>query len=63
MCDMPVRDRTKLVSVIGLAGVGIAFLVFCLRIIARLPCCGGQIGWDDTTMALTMVRLAELGRL
>lgn len=57
MCDMPVRDRTILVSGIGLAGVGIAFVVFCLRLIARLPCCGGQFGWDDWTMVLTMVRL------
>lgn len=55
MCDMPVRDRTHIVSICGLAGLGLAFLAFALRIIARLPCCGGQLGWDDWTMGLTMV--------
>jgi hypothetical protein len=54
-CGAPIRDRTKAVSIAGLAGGALALLAFCLRIIARLPCCGGTIGMDDWTMALTMV--------
>ncbi|CEN59242.1 hypothetical protein ASPCAL01694 [Aspergillus calidoustus] len=54
-CGAPIRDRTKAVSIAGLAGGALALLAFCLRIIARLPCCGGTIGMDDWTMALTML--------
>ncbi|KAL4911776.1 hypothetical protein BDW62DRAFT_215530 [Aspergillus aurantiobrunneus] len=53
-CGQPVRDRTHLVSITGLAGGAIALLVFVLRIVGRLPCCGGQIGLDDWTMGVTM---------
>ncbi|KAJ0415818.1 GMC oxidoreductase [Aspergillus carlsbadensis] len=54
-CGAPIRDRTKAVSITGLAGGALALLAFVLRIIARLPCCGGKIGMDDWTMALTML--------
>ncbi|KAL2842799.1 hypothetical protein BJX68DRAFT_278171 [Aspergillus pseudodeflectus] len=59
-CGALIRDRTKAVSIAGLAGGALALLAFCLRIIARLPCCGGTIGMDDWTMALTML-VAEDG--
>jgi hypothetical protein len=59
-CGAPIRDRTKAVSIAGLAGGALALLAFFLRIIARLPCCGGTIGWDDWTMALTMVCYLDL---
>ncbi|KAL2817614.1 hypothetical protein BJX63DRAFT_419555 [Aspergillus granulosus] len=59
-CGAPIRDRTKAVSITGLTGGALALLAFFLRIIARLPCCGGQIGWDDWTMALTMVCFLDL---
>lgn len=55
-CHAPVRDRTKTVSYAGVAGGIIALIAFILRMIARLRCCGGTFGWDDWTMALTMVR-------
>jgi hypothetical protein len=54
-CDAPIRDRTKVVSYAGVAGGIIALVAFILRMIARLRCCGGTFGWDDWTMALTMV--------
>ncbi|KAL2846401.1 hypothetical protein BJY01DRAFT_234642 [Aspergillus pseudoustus] len=62
-CGAPVRDRTKVVSIAGLAGCALAVFFFGLRIIARLPCCGGQIGWDDWTMGLTMLCVIPLSIL
>ncbi|KAL4810250.1 hypothetical protein BDV18DRAFT_166678 [Aspergillus unguis] len=53
-CGQPVRDRRKAVSITGLAGGAIAVVVYMLRMFARLPCCGGQLGWDDYTMTLTV---------
>lgn len=55
-CHAPVRDRTRVVSVSGMAGLAVAALAFILRIVARFRCCGGQFGWDDGTMVFTMVR-------
>lgn len=54
-CGAPVRDRTDIVFYAGVIGGVIAFIVFFLRMIARLRCCGGMFGWDDFTMMLTMV--------
>ncbi|KAL1999071.1 hypothetical protein VTN02DRAFT_5106 [Thermoascus thermophilus] len=56
-CGAPVRNRTKAVSVTGVVGGVVAFIVFCLRMISRLPCFGGQFGMDDWTMILTMTLL------
>lgn len=55
-CHSPVRDRTRVVSVSGMAGLAVAALAFFLRMAARFRCCGGQFGWDDGTMVFTMVR-------
>lgn len=54
-CHAPVRDRTAVVSVVGMAGMAVAILAFILRICARFRCCGGHFGWDDGTMVFTMV--------
>lgn len=55
-CGAPIRDRTKLVSYVGVAGGILAFIAYALRMIARLRCCGGVFGMDDLTMTITMVR-------
>ncbi|KAL2870903.1 uncharacterized protein BJX67DRAFT_389799 [Aspergillus lucknowensis] len=62
-CGAPVRDRTHLVSIIGLAGGALALIAFVMRIIAHLPCCGGKLGMDDLTMALTMGCVLPLSAL
>lgn len=62
-CDAPIRDRTKTVSYAGVVGGIVALVAFVLRMIARLRCCGGTFGWDDWTMALTMVRHKPTGVL
>lgn len=45
-----------MVSIAGVAGGALALFAFVLRMIARLPCCGGQFGMDDLAMIVTMVR-------
>ncbi|KAL4861092.1 hypothetical protein BDV12DRAFT_208365 [Aspergillus spectabilis] len=62
-CGAPVRDHTKMVSIAGLVGGALAVLAFALRMVARLPCCGGQLGMDDLTMALTMCCVIPLSGL
>ncbi|CAG8052529.1 unnamed protein product [Penicillium olsonii] len=63
LCEAPIRDRTKVVSVAGLAGGIIALVAFILRMVARLRCCGGVFGMDDLTMMLTMCLLIPLSAL
>ncbi|GAB1212505.1 hypothetical protein ATERTT37_001644 [Aspergillus terreus] len=54
-CHAPIRDRTKAVSITGVAGGAIALLAYILRMIARLPCMGGKLGLDDWTMTATIL--------
>ncbi|KAG2415252.1 hypothetical protein HFD88_006443 [Aspergillus terreus] len=54
-CHAPIRDRTKAVSITGVAGGAIALLAYILRMIARLPCMGGKLGLDDWTMTGTII--------
>jgi len=60
-CGSPVRDNTKAVSVIGMVGGVLAMIAVTLRLISRLPNFGGgQFGFDDWFMILTMVCRAAL---
>ncbi|EEH33714.2 hypothetical protein PAAG_04763 [Paracoccidioides lutzii Pb01] len=55
-CGRPIRDRTKLISITGVTGGGLALLAFALRMMARLPFFnGGQFGMDDVMIVLAMV--------
>lgn len=55
-CGRPIRNRTKLISVTGVVGGGLAFLAFTLRMIARLPLFkGGPFGMDDAMIVIAMV--------
>jgi len=56
-CGAPIRDRTHVVSYVGIAGGVIAVIAFILRVIARLTTGGGVWGLDDWTMLLTVVCL------
>ncbi|KAK9545726.1 hypothetical protein V6Z77_009280 [Aspergillus fumigatus] len=60
---MPVRDRTRVVSIAGVAGGALALFAFVLRMMARLPCCGGQFGMDDLAMIVTMSLVIPLSAL
>ncbi|RHZ61788.1 putative integral membrane protein [Aspergillus thermomutatus] len=62
-CGQPIRDRTRVVSIAGVAGGVLAVIAFALRMIARLPCCGGQFGMDDLAMILTMSLVIPLSAL
>ncbi|KAH2907221.1 hypothetical protein LV164_008177 [Aspergillus fumigatus] len=62
-CEMPVRDRTRVVSIAGVAGGALALFAFVFRMIARLPCCGGQFGMDDLAMIVTMSLVIPLSAL
>ncbi|KAF7597426.1 hypothetical protein BBP40_003673 [Aspergillus hancockii] len=62
-CGQPVRDRTKAVSISGVVGGILAVVAFILRIMARMKCCGGELGLDDWTMALTMTLVIPLSAL
>ncbi|KAL4789540.1 hypothetical protein BDV19DRAFT_396942 [Aspergillus venezuelensis] len=62
-CGAPIRDRAKLVSVTGVVGGVLALLVFIMRICARLPYFGGQLGADDWTMGLAMCCIIPLSAL
>ncbi|PGH35242.1 hypothetical protein GX50_01938 [[Emmonsia] crescens] len=55
-CGRPIRNRTKLISVTGVVGGGLAFLAFTLRMIARLPLFkGGPFGMDDAMIVIAMI--------
>lgn len=54
-CGAEHRDRTKHVSYIGIGGAIIASVAIALRLLARLPSLGGDFGWDDTVILLTLV--------
>ncbi|GIK00967.1 hypothetical protein Aspvir_004997 [Aspergillus viridinutans] len=62
-CGLPIRDRTRVVSIAGVAGGVLALVAFALRMIARLPCCGGQFGMDDLAMIVTMALVIPLSAL
>ncbi|KAG5290871.1 CFEM domain-containing protein [Histoplasma capsulatum G186AR] len=55
-CGRPIRDRTKVVSIAGVVGGGVAFLAFILRMMARLPFFnGGPFGMDDVMIIVAMI--------
>ncbi|KLJ12295.1 hypothetical protein EMPG_12638 [Blastomyces silverae] len=55
-CGRPIRDRTKLISVTGVVGGGLALLAFSLRMMARLPFFnGGPFGMDDAMIIIAMI--------
>lgn len=54
-CGAEHRDRTKHVSYIGVGGAIIALIAIVMRLLARLPALGGDFGWDDAVMLLTLV--------
>ncbi|KAF7179935.1 hypothetical protein CNMCM7691_008987 [Aspergillus felis] len=62
-CGLPIRDRTRAVSITGAAGGVLALIAFALRMIARLPYCGGQFGKDDLAMIVTMSLVIPLSAL
>ncbi|KAL4931459.1 uncharacterized protein BDV17DRAFT_297185 [Aspergillus undulatus] len=62
-CNQPVRDRTSVISMTGIAGGVLALFIFLLRICARLPCCGGQFGWDDGVMVFTMLLVIPISAM
>ncbi|OQD82301.1 hypothetical protein PENANT_c022G09635 [Penicillium antarcticum] len=62
-CGAPLRDRTALVSYLGVGGGVLALIAFILRMVARLRCCGGTFGMDDWTMMLTMSLVIPLSAL
>jgi hypothetical protein len=53
ICGVPLRDRTRLVSATGIAGVSLAATTVALRVIARIR--SNQFGMDDWTMVFAMV--------
>ncbi|KAF2502651.1 hypothetical protein BU16DRAFT_554699 [Lophium mytilinum] len=56
----PIRDRTKDVSITGVTGGALALVVVGLRVIARLPCLGGQWGNDDWAILVAMLPVIPL---
>ncbi|KAF2816751.1 uncharacterized protein BDZ99DRAFT_403879 [Mytilinidion resinicola] len=56
----PIRDRTKDVTITGLTGGALALLAVGLRVIARLPCLGGQWGNDDWAILVAMLPVIPL---
>ncbi|KAF2677933.1 hypothetical protein K458DRAFT_377483 [Lentithecium fluviatile CBS 122367] len=56
----PIRDHSRMVSYTGIIGGGFAVLAVFLRIIARIPCCGGTWGWDDWAIVVTMLPVLPL---
>ncbi|KAF2084270.1 hypothetical protein K490DRAFT_75929 [Saccharata proteae CBS 121410] len=60
LCGAPVRDRTREVSYTGVIGGILALIAYILRMIARLPKFGGEIGADDWVMTATVLIVAPL---
>lgn len=53
ICQQPLRDRTKAVSVAAIIGISLAALALILRLLARTL--SRQFGMDDWTMIAAMV--------
>ncbi|KAK0661329.1 hypothetical protein DIS24_g2528 [Lasiodiplodia hormozganensis] len=62
-CGAEHRDRTKHVSYIGVGGAIIALIAIVMRLLARLPALGGDFGWDDAVMLLTLPVMIPLSSL
>lgn len=55
LCGAPIRDRTAVVSVAGLAGGALAIVFFLLRMVTRLPRFGVSFGLDDAVLTFVIV--------
>ncbi|GAD97455.1 predicted protein [Paecilomyces variotii No. 5] len=62
-CGAPVRDKSKAISIAGVAGGVIALIAVILRLLARLPQLGGGFGLDDVAMIVTMLLVIPLSVL
>ncbi|GAB1732553.1 hypothetical protein NU195Hw_g5600t1 [Hortaea werneckii] len=60
LCSRPVRDDSKSVSYVGVAGGILAVIAYILRMISRLPTFGGQLGWDDALMTFAILEVIPL---
>jgi len=54
-CHAPIRDRTDIITLVGIIGGALALAAYVLRMISKMPYFGGQLGWDDLAMSVTMV--------
>lgn len=54
-CGVKPRDRTKLVSVVGVTFGVLAVIAFGLRIISKRTGSGGAFGLDDYTLGIAVV--------
>ncbi|RAO64886.1 uncharacterized protein BHQ10_000898 [Talaromyces amestolkiae] len=54
LCGAPIRDRTAVVSVAGLAGGALAIVFFLLRMVTRLPRFGVSFGLDDAVLTFVI---------
>jgi hypothetical protein len=50
-----VRDRSSLVSGFGAGGGAVAFIIFILRIYAKIVVPAAKIGYDDYCISVAMV--------
>ncbi|RFU32999.1 hypothetical protein B7463_g3331, partial [Scytalidium lignicola] len=62
-CGVKPRDRTKLVSSVGITFGVLAVIAFCLRITSRFTRSGGSFGMDDYTMILAVCLVIPLSAL
>lgn len=58
MCGAEVRDQTSTPLLVGVIGGAVAILVFGMRICSRLPSGSRILGWDDWTIAFTVLLAA-----
>ena len=59
-CGVVPRDRTKIISIVGVTFGVLALITVGLRILSKLLRTGGQFGIDDYTIIVTMVALPWL---
>ena len=54
------RDESHVVSYVGVAGGVLAVAAYALRMVSRLPCFGGTLGWDDAVMTIAVLEVIPL---
>ncbi|RMX97551.1 hypothetical protein D0868_10588 [Hortaea werneckii] len=60
LCSRPIRNESKSVSYVGVAGGILAMIAYILRMVSRFPTFGGQLGWDDALMTFAIIEVIPL---
>lgn len=60
LCEAPIRDKTASAYYPGITGGVLALFAYTLRMVSRMPCLGGGLGWDDAVLTVAMLEVIAM---